>query len=871
LFAKNSNEVGLINDASHSIQLKNKSTIISVPNRRVPWAHEGKLQECIRDLLEKGIIQHSSSPFNSPIVIVPKKDNTIRLCVDYRKLNEATIKQSFYFPDTIELFDRLGGNTFFTTLDMQKGYYQLKMDKESIAKTAFSCSEGHFEFLRMPFGLCNAPCTFQNAIQTILRNENNKTCLIYLDDIIIFANTIEEHNKRLKNIFSKLLAAGIKLSFNKCQFAQKRVKFLGHIISKNGIETDPEKTKIIKEWKKPETMRELTSFMGFTSYYRRFIKNFSSIAEPIECIMKRAKQFKNKKIAWTEEMAQSFQKLKEELCTAPVLNSPNKTDLFILDTDASQSSVGAVLSQRNSDGQEKVVAYASNRLSKCETKYCATRKELLAVVHYVRLFRHYLIGKKFLLRTDHKSLTWLMSWKNPSSSQYYSWISELSQYDFEIEHRAGKEHTNADILSRLQHSTDCKQCQVNVNEKELFRISKLSVPPIQGARNVKTITKNEGQIIAEKIHKQFCHIGYKKLVYCLKEHYIWKGMDSDCKRICSSCIICLKRKSIKTSKHEPGHLSASAPLEKVFIDIAGPLPECQGYKYILGIIDCFTRFMSLIPLRTITSKEICEKFYQKWITLFGPPSYVHSDQGPNFNSIEISRLCERFGIKKTKTAPFHPQSNGMVERTFRCVKDMLFCCNKESGRSWVESIPDIEMVLRHSLSSPIHCTPSELLFGRKSSLIKSLPNRPNNFCLPDKLSNQLIDQCGKLMLDITEPNEIIKEGDHVMVKILPVRKSIYNPRFDGPYPVVRVKSKGRFIVCNKGDGKLCERNICDVKLAPKPSENNRERPTYEAISAPANQYSDQITQETAPTITPTTTNRYPTRHRLIPKRYGYSS
>jgi len=295
LFANDLNEVGLIKNAFHSIQLKDKNSVISVPNRRIPWAYEGKLQECIRDLLDKKIIQHSESPFNSPVVVVPKKDGSIRLCVDYRKVNECTVKKSFYFPDTSELFDRLGGNKYFSTLDMQKGYYQVKMEKDSIQKTAFSCSEGHFEFLRMPFGLCNAPCTFQSVVQSILSKENNKTCLIYLDDIIVFGRTKEEHNQRLKLVFEKLFAAGVKLSFKKCQFLRPEVKFLGHTISENGVATDPQKTEAIKNWKIPQTMKDLSTFMGFASYYRRFIKDFASIAKPMESVLRREKTARNKK------------------------------------------------------------------------------------------------------------------------------------------------------------------------------------------------------------------------------------------------------------------------------------------------------------------------------------------------------------------------------------------------------------------------------------------------------------------------------------------------------------------------------------------------------------------------------------------------
>ena len=250
IFAIDKVEVGLIRNAEHQIILKNSDEITRLPNRRIPLAFEEKVSDSIKELLEAGIIRHSDSPFNSPIVVVPKKNGSIRLCVDYRKLNENTVRSSFYFPDIGEIFDKLGGNKFFSTLDMQKGYYQVKMSDKSIEKTAFSCHEGHFEFNRMPFGLCGAPCTFQKIVQDILANDNYKTCLAYLDNIIIFGRTLEEHNERLFHVLSKLREAGVKLSKEKCIFAQRKVRFLGHVITEDGIHTDPEKTNKVKNWKK---------------------------------------------------------------------------------------------------------------------------------------------------------------------------------------------------------------------------------------------------------------------------------------------------------------------------------------------------------------------------------------------------------------------------------------------------------------------------------------------------------------------------------------------------------------------------------------------------------------------------------------------
>jgi len=284
---------------------------------------------------------------------------------------------------------------------------------------------------------------------------------VYLDDIIIFGESEKEHNQRLYQILAKLRDAGVILSKEKCVFGASQVSFLGHLIDKNGIKTDPKKIEQILNWPLPVSIGELVSFLGLANYYRKFVKDFAKITGPLEEAVKRQKKYRSQKIEWSNSMKCSFQTLKTSLTNPPVLGFPSSKGNFILDTDASNNAIGAVLSQLNEEGNEVVIHYASNRLSKRERMYCTTRKELLSVVHYIKLFRPYLLGKRFLLRTDHKSLTWLKTWKNPSTSQYFNWINLLNEYDFEIVHRPGSNHANADAMSRL---SSCKQCLFNHEE-----------------------------------------------------------------------------------------------------------------------------------------------------------------------------------------------------------------------------------------------------------------------------------------------------------------------------------------------------------------------------------------------------------------------
>ena len=897
IFACNKEEVGLIQGVEHCIALKDGDRINYFPNRRVPLAYEEKVQAAINELLKGNIIRPSKSPYRSPIVVVPKKDGEVRLCVDYRQLNDNTVRPSFYLPDSNEIFDKLGGNKYYSTLDMQKGYYQIKMSHESIHKTAFTCSQGHYEFLRMPFGLCGAPSTFQRAVQSILIEENNKSCLIYLDDIIVFGRTLEEHNERLLSVLKRLHDAGVKLSKTKCHFGKESVKFLGHIISQRGIETDPEKTKKIREWECPKTMKDLVTFLGFASYYRKFVQNFSIIAAPLENIVKRDKISKNQQIQWNTGMQDSFHNIKEQLCNAPVLMCPIRNCTFVLDTDASKFGIGAVLSQRLPDGTEKVVHFASNRLSKAEINYCATRKELLAVIHYVKQFSHYLLGKQFIIRTDHKSLTWLMTWKNPSTSQYFSWINELSQYDFIIKHRKGSEHINADVLSRL---ISCKQCDMkhedntigNANlcqiftdmqikailpmatEMEIKKLSEMSniVEANQtlyvqedNTTRIPIITEKAGLILAQKLHSSLCHVGSKKMIESIKPRVFWIGYRKTCKNISENCQICLSRKSIIPLNHKLQHIEATSPLKKICIDIAGPLPEYMGFRYILAVVDCFSRYPCLIPLKSIETETIVAKLFEKWVSIFGAPDVIHSDQGSNFNSRVFNEFCRSYNITKTKTAPYHPQSNALCERLFRTVKDMIFCIKNERGIDWPNALPYIEMALRGTYSSALQCSPYEILFGQTMShnIFDNSFENVKKFVPNEKLIDFVFKNV--VNCDKKTPVEPVKVGDFVMIRIFPVQKSVYKPRFSGPFKVINIKSSGSFITVKNNKNVLIERNIKDIKRC-QPFKNSRI--VYQAKEQSSNQATPSAPSSTKATPTnDSNIRRYPQRSRQNPVRF----
>ncbi|GFX17545.1 retrovirus-related Pol polyprotein from transposon 297 [Trichonephila clavipes] len=378
VFSRNSSDIGHTTVTQHRIDTADHPPIKQHP-RRLPFAKQEEVGTLLREMQENDIIEPSSSPWSS---------------------QSSWFKDSYPLPRIDDTLDTLSGHKWFSTLDLKSGYWQVEINPEDREKTAFTSGQGLWQFKVMPFGLCNAPATFERLMETVLKGLTFEACLIYLDDVIIGGRTFEEHLQNIRKVLSKLSDANLKLNPSKCKFFQKEVNYLGHIISAEGVRTDPEKVSAVKNWKRPENLQALTS--------------------------------------------------------SPILIYPQPDKPFILDTDASNESVGAVLSQEI-DGQERVVAYWSKCLSKPERNYCVTRKELLAIVKAIEHFHHYLYGQKFLLRTDHASLTWLMNFRN-TEGQVARWIQRLNEYYFDIRHRKGSSHGNADALSRRPCPENCRHC-----------------------------------------------------------------------------------------------------------------------------------------------------------------------------------------------------------------------------------------------------------------------------------------------------------------------------------------------------------------------------------------------------------------------------
>lgn len=455
------------NQVKHTIRTVNENPIYIRPYRH-PHTQNEEIQNQVDKLLKDNVIQESHSPWSAPVHLVPKKldasgERKFRMVIDYRRLNEITIDDKYPLPNITDLFDKLGKSTYFSTIDLASGYHQIEVNPKDRPKTAFTTQAGHFEFQRMPFGLKTAPATFQRAMDNVLRGLQGLHCLVYLDDIIVYSSSLQDHISKLRKIFDRLRETNLKVTLDKCEFLRKEVLYLGHTITKNGLMPNNDKVQAVLNFPMPRTTTEIKSFLGLVGYYRKFIKDFAKVTQPLTSCLK-----KRNKIEITQEYINAFERCKELLTNAPLLQFPDFSRPFVITTDASNFALGAVLSQ-GPIGSDKPVAFASRTLNEAETRYSTIEKEMLAIIWAVKHFRPYLYGKKFTIYTDHRPLAWLKTMDEPNS-KITRWKLRLSEFDYDVVYKNGKQNSNADALSRIRINAlgenDDESMKVNLDERE---------------------------------------------------------------------------------------------------------------------------------------------------------------------------------------------------------------------------------------------------------------------------------------------------------------------------------------------------------------------------------------------------------------------
>ena len=831
-------DIGCTKLVKHKINTKGAP--INIKPRRQPANLEEKINEAIKNLKENGIIRKCNSAWNTPLVCIWKKERKdIRLCMDFRQLNLITDRQAFPMPNVGEMLDRLHGARYFSSIDLGNAYYQIELEEESQEKTAFSTKEGQYCFTRMPFGIAAAPGTFQEMMTKVLEGMETNGTVVYLDDILIFSRSEEEHYRIIKEVLERIKEAGLRINPEKCHLFKKELKFLGHIISEEGIKTDPNKIVAIKTFDRPKCIKNLRSFLGICNYYRRFIKEYSKKARALEEICGKNKE----KLIWTDNCDKAFEDMKAALTEAPILTFPDFKKEFILDTDASFDAIGAVLSQKDDNGREHVIAYGSHAMNNFERGYCITRKELLAIYYFCQHFNHYLYGRQFRLRTDHKAITFMMKTKNPITPQFQTWINYLSSLDIKMEFRKGINHGNADMLSRSSCET-CTQCLTRHEDPKTEKLKtrrlatmteKTGIEWQENCQEIQTIKdqikrlrrsrfkvedgivcSNEGKIwiptenrkeMIKYTHKLLCHAGIEKVMKYIGNNFEMEKLQETTREVINECEMCQRNKVVTTKmKEKTQTLQADETFEKIYIDICGPWKETRvGDKYILGIIDQFSRYISLSAIKR-QDEETIEKIIQnQWILKYGAPKEIHVDCGKCFESNRMKMMADKMKAKLIFSSPYHHNTNGIIERQFRTIREWINTTLKErGGTNWSELIPEIEYTLNATVQKTTKVSPAEIVFGKK---INREQWHDNNKVDRQQIIKEIKEKAENNDKEI-ETRRKVEIGNKVLIK-KEIRKKDQE-RYEGPYTVIK-KNHDRSYKLQNEDGKVIDRNIEKIK------------------------------------------------------------
>ena len=804
-FSQSATNLGRITIEVHRIRTVEYPPISQRPYRQsIANNHETRRQ--VRDLLAEGLIRESTSPWSFPVTLVPKKDGSKRLCIDYRKLNIITIDDKQPLPHILQVVDHLHNAKYFSTLDIASGYWHVAMHPDDIEKTAFVTDDGHFEWLVMPFGLKNAPSTFQRVVQKVLGNLLWHGCINYLDDIIIYSTTFEEHLSLLEEVFTRLRTANVKLKISKCHFAKQEVEYLGHIIGYNTIMPHPNKLKAVQEFPQPQSVQQLQRFLGLTGWYRRFIPNYSRHAYPLTQLLKKKQSF-----IWSDAQQNSFNTLKEKLTSRPVLAIFNPSNPCELHTDACKIGIGAILSQKDENGHDHVIAYYSRKLNPHEQNYHTSEQECLAVVDAIEHFHVYLQGVSFTVISDHAALQWLFNFSKPTG-RLYRWSVKLSSYSFKVIHRKGVNHKHADALSRAPLIAS-----IEISEIKLAQTSE-PIPTYKGLliRNGIIGIKKNGlyriilpsslqQRVLHHYHNGHGHPGINKTSKLINQFYWWKDSFNDIREFVNNCDTC---KRVKTFSHLPyGKLqpleTPKEPFDRIGMDtiVMGTAASNTKAKYIQVIVDHHSRYLWAFPTPTNTTASVVN-ILTNLFRIVGVPKVLLTDRGTNFTSNHFKRFLSQNGVKHIKTSSYHPQTNGLVEKTNNTLITRLKCALKDKPKlKWSTLIPEVVQQYNDTPHDNTGFTPRFLMFGTYSSPTNDPP--PVSLEEARKLAFKRTENAkakSKELYD-TKHQAVEFEVNQLVYRLIPQNHPSRNKltdKRDGPYPVLRKISNLNYEIVKDG-------------------------------------------------------------------------
>lgn len=817
----------------HHIRIQPNSTIPSRSPYRLSPDEQNELKKQLQELIDKDFIRPSASPYASPVLFVKKKNGKLRMCIDYRAVNKITIRNNYPLPKIDELLDRLYGAKVFSKFDLSSGYYQVKVADEDIEKTAFATKYGLYEYKVLPFGLTGAPATFMTLMNRIFYEYLDKFLIVYLDDILIYSRNEEEHQQHLRLVLDKLKEHRLIVNDEKSELFKEKVTFLGFDVDGEGIHTEEAKIKTIKDWPIPNNKQQVRSFLGLTNYYRRFVRNYATIAKPLTDI-----QGENKTFEWNQEQQQSFQDLKKALTSAPVLSSPQPDKDYYMFTDASDFAVGGVLCQKDENDNMKPIAYESHKLSPAEQNYAVHEKETLAIIYCLTKWRHYLESRKTIISTDHHSLQYLHTQPKLSRRQA-RWMELLANFDIEIKYIPGRLNSVADALSRradleveVTNGVQINMLSSSITSEVISKTKQaLTVDPYYNKKKDKLpshlvmkeelLFKKQGQQklllyvpqelrkgILYEAHENGGHGGIRKTTELVKRTYWWPGWYRDVNAYVKSCVSCQHNKA---RNHSPYGLLMPLPIAQdkwrsISMDFITELPKSHdNYDSIMVVVDRFTKMAKFIPMtNTNDAPAVAKLFFTNIFRNFGLPQDIVSDRDSKFQSRFWQALMNLCGTKLKFSTSYHPQTDGQTERTNRTLEEMLRSYCNDNQDDWINKLPFVEFNYNNTINQSTGYSPFYLCYGYN-------PTVPMFLLQPyqQRSEVQSVDEWIELMKKTNESAKsniqqaiqkqsqqankhrkdmIFEEGDMVLLsttnlKLRGSRK--LNPRFVGPFKIIK--------------------------------------------------------------------------------------
>lgn len=848
---QNKDKVTNSNNSYVSCEMKinlSKNIPFSCTPRRLSYSQKIELKKILDDLLRKKIIRESNSPYASAIVLVGKKNGETRMCIDYRELNKCTLKDNYPLPIIEDLLDRLRDKKYFTILDMKSGFHHVKMAEESVKFTSFVTPLGQFEYLRMPFGLKNAPSVFQRYVHKMFKELISTDKLFsYLDDLLIATSTIDEHLSILREVINVAKANKLEFRFDKCKFLYNEITYLGYTINSLGIRPNLENLRAVKNFPTPRNIKEIHSFLGLASYFRKFIKDFSIIAKPLYDKLKKDALFH-----FGKEEINAFEMLKSKLLSAPILAIYNPHSETELHCDASSTGFGAILLQRQNDNRLHPIFYFSKRTSDIESRYHSFELETLSIIYALRRFRIYLLGIKFKIITDCQAFSLTLQKKvlNPRISR---WVLELQDFEYILEHRSGNKMQHVDALSRcseilmiengeLESALAAAQFQDERIRSLVFELeqkdsSKFSLINGLVYRKWKEEVRfyvpeqMEKQVI-QIHHESLCHLGIDKCFEHIKRYYWFPEMKGKIKNYISNCLKCIYYSA--TSGKVEGELhcipKGDKPFQVLHIDHLGPLTSSYAKKkHVLVVIEAFTKFTKLYAVSSTKTSEVILSL-KSYFYNYSRPNKIISDRGSCFTSEDFAEFLKQNNVQHIMIATGSPQSNGQVERINRIITPMIAKgIDTENTLTWYKNLDKIEFALNNTFNKSIGTTSSLLLFGVNQK------GEVNDLLMEHIEQNEVKTNLIDLEKVRAEASEIIQKnqkynseyynkhhktphkyrvGDLVVIKNIVsatgVNKKLI-PKYKGPYQITKVLSNDRYAICdldNMQITRLPYRGIC---------------------------------------------------------------